>query len=91
MSHQSDLLNPKFLFIPQTSHFVPFYCKGFVLTLILTYQLGMGLMNTKKVFYLLIILALIYNMMLMFADNNDVQADTEKATLNIRTNLIESR
>ncbi|WP_169714439.1 hypothetical protein [Algoriphagus antarcticus] len=57
----------------------------------MNYQLGRELMNTKKVFYLLILLALIYNIMLMFSDSSVVYEDSEKITLNIKTNLIESK
>tara|TARA_R110002051_G_scaffold241874_1_gene302276 strand:+ start:473 stop:661 length:189 start_codon:yes stop_codon:yes gene_type:complete len=59
--------------------------------LFLSNQFGRELMNTKKVFYLLILLALIYNIILMFADNSVEQKDEQKITLNIKTNLIESR
>ena len=48
-------------------------------------------MNTKKVFYLLILLALIYNIILMFSDKKEAHSEREKTTLNIDTNLIESR
>lgn len=57
----------------------------------LSYQLGRELMNTKKVFYLLILLALIYNMMLMFAGSSADNKNSEKVTLNIKTNLIEQK
>ncbi|WP_191322029.1 hypothetical protein [Algoriphagus aquimarinus] len=56
----------------------------------MNYQLGIELMNTKKVFYLLILLAVIYNLMLMYT-HGEKQGESEKITLNIKTNLIESR
>ncbi|WP_339864722.1 hypothetical protein [uncultured Algoriphagus sp.] len=57
----------------------------------LSYQLGRELMNTKKVFYLLILLALIYNMMLMFVGCSADSENSEKVTLDIKTNLIEQK
>ncbi|WP_211320466.1 hypothetical protein [Algoriphagus yeomjeoni] len=48
-------------------------------------------MNTKKVFYLLILLALIYNIILMFSVESVETEGAEKITLNIKTNLIEPK
>ncbi|MEP0711035.1 MAG: hypothetical protein ABJ333_02045 [Algoriphagus sp.] len=48
-------------------------------------------MNTKKVYYLLILLALIYNILLMMEDNCSAKEVNEKATLNIKTDLIEAK
>lgn len=48
-------------------------------------------MNTKKVFYLLILLALIYNIVLMFSAIDREQEEEDKITLNIKTNLIETK
>ncbi|WP_175499657.1 hypothetical protein [Algoriphagus aquimarinus] len=56
----------------------------------MNYQLGIELMNTKKVFYLLILLAVIYNLMLMYTHEEEPR-EADKTTLNIKTNLIESR
>ncbi|WP_192349664.1 hypothetical protein [Algoriphagus sp. Y33] len=46
-------------------------------------------MNTKKVYYFLILLGVIYTIILTFSDGNEEHKKPEKTTLTIKTNLIE--
>ncbi len=46
-------------------------------------------MNTKKVFYLLILLALVYNMVLMFSGSPENTEEEAKVILDIDYNLVE--
>ncbi|WPR77043.1 hypothetical protein [Algoriphagus sp. NG3] len=48
-------------------------------------------MNTKKVFYLLILLALIYNMALIFSGSPENSEEETKVTLDIKYNLVDER
>jgi len=60
--------------------------------LFLNFQLGRELMNTKKVFYLLILLAVIYNLLLMYHDGNNANntGNVGKTSIIVQSsNLVE--